>query len=200
DRVGTNLLGMIQAAEKLGFSARAVKGPYDALTQVPLPAIAHTRTPEGLGHFVVLHKVSKSRVVVADPGRGIQTLSREDFCKSWTGYLLIIVPEQASRPTPAGSPPVGPWRRFLGLLTGHKALLIETFFCALLLTVLGLSTSYFIQHLVDSVLVRHEERLLNALGVGMLLIVAFRVLFALLRQYLLAHASRKVDLTLIAGY
>ena len=68
------------------------------------------------------------------------------------------------------------------------------------MTVLGVSTSYFIQHLVDSVLVRNEGRLLNALGVGMVLIVLFRTLFGLLRQYLVAHVGRKVDLALIAGY
>ncbi len=203
DRVGTNLLGLIAAAEKLGFSARAVKGPFDALTQVPLPAVAHTRTAEGLGHFVVLHRVTRRGVVVADPGRGLQKLTKDEFCQRWTGYLLLIVPDPAA---PAGSrraapgEPASPWRRFLGLLAGHRALMTEAFFCALLLTVLGLSTSYFIQHLVDSVLVRHEERLLNALGVGMLLVVVFRVLFAILRQYLLAHAGRKVDLGLIAGY
>jgi len=46
DRVGTNLLGLLRAAEKLGFSAKGVKGPYEALPQVPLPAIAHLRTDE----------------------------------------------------------------------------------------------------------------------------------------------------------
>src|SRR5207248_6209768 len=61
-------------------------------------------------------------------------------------------------------------------------------------------TSYFVQHLVDSVLVRQEVRLLNALGVGMVLVVAFRTLLGALRQYLLAHIARKVDLGLIAGY
>ena len=68
------------------------------------------------------------------------------------------------------------------------------------MTVLGISTSYFIQHLVDSVLVRHEGRLLNALGIGMVLIALFRTLFGLLRQYLVAHVGRKVNLALIAGY
>jgi ATP-binding cassette subfamily B protein len=68
------------------------------------------------------------------------------------------------------------------------------------MTVLGISTSYFIQHLVDSVLVRHEGRLLNALGIGMVMIALFRTLFGLLRQYLVAHVGRKVDLALIAGY
>jgi ATP-binding cassette subfamily B protein len=68
------------------------------------------------------------------------------------------------------------------------------------MTVLGVATSYFVQHLVDSVLVRGERSLLNALGLGMVLVVCFRTLFNLLRQYLLAHVGRKVDLTLIAGY
>ena len=41
DRIGTNLLALMNAAEKLGFSAKGVEGPYSALTQIPLPAIAH---------------------------------------------------------------------------------------------------------------------------------------------------------------
>jgi ATP-binding cassette subfamily B protein len=53
---------------------------------------------------------------------------------------------------------------------------------------------------VDTVLPHHEGRLLNGLGIGMVLILVFRCLFGILRQYLVAHVSRKVDLTLIAGY
>jgi ATP-binding cassette subfamily B protein len=199
DRVGTNLLGMVQAAEKLGFSARAVKAPYEALAQAPLPAIAHVRTEEGLGHFVVLHKATSDAVVVADPGRGVQKPSRDEFCRLWTGYLVLLVPEQNAATAP-GVAPVGPWRRFRSLLGFHTPLLAEAFFCALLMTVLGLANSFFIQHLVDNVLVRNETRLLNALGIGMLLVILFRTLFGVLRQYLLAHIGRKVDLALIAGY
>jgi len=113
DRVGTHLLGLVRAAEGLGFSARAVKGSFEALPTVPLPAIAHVRTEEGLGHFVVLHRVGKGSVVVADPARGVETLSRAAFCDRWTGYLLLMVPEPKA---PPGRPPVSPWRGFLGLL------------------------------------------------------------------------------------
>jgi ATP-binding cassette subfamily B protein len=200
DRIGTNLLGLLQAAETLGFAAKAVKGPIEALAQVPLPAIAHVQTEEGLGHFLVLHRVWKASVVVADPARGIQTLPRDAFCRRWTGYLLLAVPEPNAGPATRGGAPVSPWRRFLRLLSPHTAVLTEAFATAVLMTVLGISTSYFIQHLVDSVLVRHEGRLLNALGIGMVLIALFRTLFGLLRQYLVAHVSRKVDLALIAGY
>jgi ATP-binding cassette subfamily B protein len=200
DRVGTNLLGMVEAAEKLGFSARAVKGTYEALPAAPFPAIAHVRTPEGMGHFVVLHKVTDKGVVVADPGRGIEKLSRDEFTKKWTGYLLLLVPDQASKPVHTATIPHSPWRRFCGLLSGHLPIVIEAVVCAILMTVLGVATSYYVQHLVDSVLVRQEERLLHALGIGMVIIVVFRTLLGALRQYLLAHVGRKIDLALIAGF
>jgi ATP-binding cassette subfamily B protein len=199
DRIGTNLLGLLQAAEKLGFAARGVKGAYEALPQVPLPAIAHVKTEEGLGHFVVLHRVRGNAVLVADPGRGVHKLSREEFCRRWTGYLLLLVPERQAPAAPVRAP-ASPWGRFLGLLAPHTPVLLEAFVCALLMTVLGLSSSYFVEHLVDSVLVRGEGRLLNALGIGMVLVLLFRSLFGMLRQYLVAHAGRKVDLVLIAGY
>jgi ATP-binding cassette subfamily B protein len=199
DRVGTNLLGLVEAAEKLGFAARGVKGPYDALAEVPLPAIAHIRTEEGLGHFVVLHRVNKDGAIIADPARGVRRLTREEFCNVWTGYLLLLVPERKVAAA-TGGPAPAPWRRFLGLLGHHKAVLAEAGCCALLMTVLGVATSYFVQHLVDSVLVRSESRLLNALGVGMLAVIFMRTAFAVLREYLLAHVGRKVDLALMAGY
>ena len=39
DKRGTNVLGLIEAAEKLGFSAKGVKGPFDSLFKIPRPAI-----------------------------------------------------------------------------------------------------------------------------------------------------------------
>jgi ABC-type bacteriocin/lantibiotic exporter with double-glycine peptidase domain len=67
-----------------------------------------------------------------------------------------VVPGQRAVSGGAGGAPIGPWRRFLGLLSHHTPVLAEACFCALLMTVLGVSTSFFIQHLVDSVLVRNE--------------------------------------------
>lgn len=202
DKVGTNLLGLVQAAERMGFAAKAVNGPYEALAHVPYPAVAHTRTPEGYGHFVVLHKASRAGVTLADPARGITHLTRDEFEKCWTGYLLLLAPNETFAATAresAGSP-TSPSRRFFRLLAAHRSILLEAMVCAVLMTLLGLSTSYFVQHLVDSVLVRGESRLLNALGVGMAAVLVFRTLFGVLRQYLLAYIGRKIDLSLIAGY
>jgi ATP-binding cassette subfamily B protein len=200
DRVGTNLLGLVQAAERIGFSAKGVKGAYEALPGAPLPAIAHLNTDDGLKHFVVLHRAGRNGVVIADPARGVQKLSREEFSRQWTGYLLLVTPDATRSPSESVKAPLSPLRRFWGLLQVHRGLLLEAIACALLMTLLGISTSYFVQHLVDSVLVRGETRLLNALGIGMGAIMLFRTLFGILRHYLLAHIGRKADLSLIAGY
>lgn len=110
--MGTNLLGLVKAAEKNGFMAKAVLGPYDALPEVPLPAIAHVRTNEELGHFVVLHRVSPQRVIIADPAHGIETLSKEEFSKRWSGYLLLLTPGEGSTPRTETTQARGPAVRF----------------------------------------------------------------------------------------
>jgi len=88
DRVGTNLLGLLKAAEQLGFSAKGVKGPYEALSRVPLPAIAHVRTEEGLGRFVVLHKVKRDAVGQPDPARGVENRRRGNCLRVGTAWWV----------------------------------------------------------------------------------------------------------------
>ena len=124
DRVGTNLLGLVQAAEKLGFSAKAVKGSYETLPQVPLPAIAHVRTPRG--------PRALRRPLPGPPGRGRRrrpgprasaVAVPRRVRPRWTGYLLLVVPEHAAAggagragvpvapvPGPAGRPHAGAGR------------------------------------------------------------------------------------------
>ena len=68
DKQGTNAAGMIKAAEKLGFTAKAVKGDQNAFfSEFPLPAIAHVVVDGALLHYVVIHKITQKQVVVADP-------------------------------------------------------------------------------------------------------------------------------------
>lgn len=72
DKQGTNAFGIIKAAEKLGFTAKGVKGDHEAFfSEFPLPAIAHVVVDGSLLHYIVIHKISKKEVLVADQGRGM---------------------------------------------------------------------------------------------------------------------------------
>jgi len=199
DRNGANLLGLRHAAERLGFSAKAVRCPTDTLVQLPLPAIAHLNAEGGAGHFVVLFAIRRGKVVIGDPARGVVTLPLAEFEQTWSGNLLLAVPDLTAQVVNE-SKTLAPWRRFFQLLRPHAGILGEVVLCALLMTLLAISTSYFVQHLVDSVLVHYERTLLNALAIGMMLIVLLRTVFGAVRQYLLAFMGRRVDLMLIGGY
>lgn len=86
----TNLLALKNAAESMGFSAKGMKGSYNSLYNIPFPAIAHMTAVDNLGHFVVLHQWSPKAVVISDCNEGIRSLSQNEFCLCWTGYLLVI--------------------------------------------------------------------------------------------------------------
>ena len=66
DKQGTNAYGVIKAAEKLGLTAKGVKGNKDSLfSEFPLPAIAHVVVDNSLLHYVVIHYISKTEVIIA---------------------------------------------------------------------------------------------------------------------------------------
>jgi HlyB family type I secretion system ABC transporter len=199
DQRGTLLKGLAFAAEKLGFSTRCVKASPEAIPHLPLPAVARMTLPDGRGHYVVIHKVGPNQITLADPAIGIRRIPTAEFFTTYSGYVLLAYPN-AQTDEEISADPAGPWRRFVRLLVPHRWLLAEGFFCAVLMTILGLANSFFLQHLVDSVLVRNELRLLHSLGVGMVLVILFRSLFNVVRQVLSAHVGRKVDLSMNAEY
>ena len=80
DQQGTNVYGVIKAAEQLGFLAKGVKGDQAAFfSEFPLPCIAHVVVDGSLLHYVVIHKITKKKIIIADPGRGIVKVTPEEF-------------------------------------------------------------------------------------------------------------------------
>jgi ABC-type bacteriocin/lantibiotic exporter with double-glycine peptidase domain len=68
-------------------------------------------------HYVVIHKISKKEVIVADPGKGIVKYTPEEFFKIWTGVLILLVPSAQFK---KGDETKGIFSRFFGLLIPQK--------------------------------------------------------------------------------
>ncbi len=215
DLAGTNLLGLSIAAEKIGFRASGVLAQWEHLqTEVNYPAIAHILNDKGLGHFVVLHKVGRKDLLVADPATSrSESWSKEKFLKQWlihtraggdeqqaelSGALLLLTPTASLSKGDLAAP--SKWSRLWKVMRPRLGLLWESFLCSILATLLALASSLFIQVLIDRVLVHEKAQILNMLALGMLLLIVFRTAFGLLRQYLLVHLAQKIDLELILSY
>lgn len=198
DTRGTNVLGMVQGLEKMGFNAKGVKGGADALPEIPLPAIAHVITKEQYHHYVVVYKVAKEKIEVMDPAFGkMEEYTIEEFLKIWTGVLILLEPneyfEQKNEKTTV-------YRRFWNLVQPHKSILIQALIGAIVYTVLGLSTSIYIEKITDYVLIDGNRRLLNLLSIGMILILLFQIFIGVMKSVLVLQTGQKMDKHLILGY
>ena len=206
DTRGTNVLGMVQGLEKMGFNAKGVKGGADALPEIPLPAIAHVITKEQYHHYVVIYKVKASSnsskgggtIEVMDPAFGkIEEYTFEDFSKLWTEVLILLEPneyfEQKNEKTSL-------YQRFWNLVQPHKSILIQALVGAVVYTVLGLSTSIYIEKITDYVLIDGNRRLLNLLSVGMIVILLFQIFISAMKSFLVLQTGQKMDKHLILGY
>ena len=77
EKDGVSLMGISDGAEKIGFRTLGVKVPFEKLiSELPLPCIAHWRQ----NHFVVVYRVTKSHVWVADPAAGKFKITKQEFC------------------------------------------------------------------------------------------------------------------------
>lgn len=198
DKKGTNVLGMIEAAQKLGFQAKGVKGPLEALANVPKPVIAHVIINGALQHFVVIYQVTRKHVVYMDPLDGdFHRQTHEDFKQIWTSVLILLMPEEDFKP---GNEKVSHLQRFWYLLRPHRAVLFQALFGAMIYTVLGLSTSIYVQKIVDNVLVDGNRNLLNLLGVIMLLILLLQLFVGNLKSIFAIKTGQQLDARLILGY
>ena len=198
DKRGTNVLGLIEGAEKMGFTAKGVKGGLDAIDKIPLPAIAHVVIKQQLHHYVVIYSVTKDKIEVMDPAFGkMETYTFEEFQKIWSGVLILFAPNDDLTPT---NEKVSPSRRFWNLVQPHKTILIQSLVGAIVYTVLGLAMSIYIQKITDYVLVEGNKKLLNLLSILMIGIILFQAYIGTKKSIFVMKTGQLIDAKLILGY
>jgi ABC-type bacteriocin transporter len=198
DKDGTNLMGLIEAAQKIGLIAKGVRCPPENLRHIPVPAIAHVKLKNGLLHFLVVYNAGKKKLVIMDPADGtIKRIYEKEFLSTWTGILILIVPGPDFQP---GNHRATAFRRILRLISPHYSLFIQAFLGAAVYSTLGLSVSVYVQKIVDNVLPDQNINLLNLLSVIMILILGFRIYISGIKSLYLLRTGQHIDGTLIMGY
>ncbi len=193
DREGATLYNLAEAAEAVGFRARGMQAALDHLSQLELPAIAHW---EGT-RYVVVYEARDGRITIAYPRTGLRRLSREEFTRGWTGYLLLLEPSPRLEQVEESH---GTFARYLPLLKPYKKQLAEIFIASVLLQIFTLSTPIFTQVIVDQVLVQKSVSMLNAMLFGMILVAIFQTATGATRKYLMVHTSRRIDLAMAVDF
>ncbi len=194
---GTTLLGLKQGAEALGFNARAVKAPLDAIAQktVPLPAIIHWKGY----HWVVFYGKQGNKYVVADPSVGIQYLDKKWFLEAWAGAtMLLLEPDPVRFFTQSDEKEkIGGLGRFLKRIWPYRAIVAQTFLLNAVLGLFSLASPFLLQMLTDDVLVRGDTQMLTGVVIAVIVMHLVSSSLRLAQSNLVAHFAQRLKLGLI---
>lgn len=198
DQKGTNILGLIEAANKMGFTAKGVRGEFEALLDIPKPSIAHVTVKNILHHYLVIYKVTQKVIEIMDPAEGkIRRMSHKEFKEIWTGVLVLLMPNEEFK---ALNETVSVSKRCWYLIKPHRSVMVQSLFGAFIYTVLGLSTAIYVQKIVDNVFVGGNINLLNLMSVVMLLLLLFQQFIGVFKTLFIIKIGQQIDARLILGY
>ena len=212
-RAGVNLLGISEAAERLGLRSLAVRLSFQRLRdEAPLPCIAHW---EG-EHFVVVYEITRHKVRVADPAYGLIDYTHEEFIRASsppdtplketnTGIYLLLeaTPAFYERNLPEGmaeEPPQRGLAFFFGYLRPHKRLLFQVLLGMVVGLLIELILPFFTQAIVDRGIGNLDLNFIYVLLGAQFMLTISETAADMIRSWLLLHIGSRVSVAMIADF
>jgi ATP-binding cassette subfamily B protein len=203
NRSGSSMLGLSEAAEKIGLKSLGVKVSYNTLEkEVPLPCIAHWSQ----NHFVVIYKIKGDSVTVADPAHGLLKYNKEDFKKRWVadgkdeGILLLLEPTANFLTHENNENPKRDFSFLFQYLHAHKRLIVQLIIGLLAGSLLQLIFPFLTQSIIDIGIRNHDVHFIYLILGAQLALFLGRMSIEILRSWILLHISSRVNISLISDF
>lgn len=174
---GATLASLLKVSERLHLDARPVKLGLSDLDRLSLPCILHW----DMNHFVVLRTMGRSHAQIHDPACGKRRLSIDEVSSHFTGVALELKPSSLFE----ASPPKAAIRfsALVGRVVGLRGGLVQLLLLGIVLQVFALAAPFYLQWVVDEVLVASDRSLLTTLGIGFLALNLIQALIGALRSW-----------------
>ena len=190
---GATMADLVRLAGHLQLNARALRAEMEHLPELALPCVLHW----DLNHFVVLKEVTRGVAVIHDPARGVRRLPLAEVSRHFTGVVLELTPQADFKPhTERRDVSL---RQLLGRVTGLKRSLLQIFVLALGLEAFTLLAPFYLQWVVDNVLVSADRDLMVTLAIGFGLLVLVQVGTGAIRSWAVLHLSSTLNLQWLAN-
>ena len=203
---GVSFLGLSEAADSLGFRTLGVKIPFEMLKEnVPLPCILHWRQ----NHFVVVYKIKKDKIWVADPAVGNIKYSRDDLEKNWastitdgrpTGLVLIIEATPGLSEIEADHKKTHGFKFLLKYFRLYKKYFLQLILGLLLGSCIQLVIPFLTQSIIDIGLNNNDIGFIYLVLFAQLALVIGRMSVEFIRGWLLLHIGSRVNVAIISGF
>jgi len=185
---GATLADIVRMADALQLHSRPLRAELDELAQLRLPCILHW----DMNHFVVLVSLSRGVATLHDPAHGLRRMTLEQISPHFTGVALELQPAPGFVPRRERRSPR--LAELMGPVGGLRRALAQIFVLALALEAFVLLSPFFMQWVVDDVLVAGDRDLLLTLGIGFALLVAIQTATAAARSWAVLVLSASLNL------
>lgn len=182
DRVGTTLLGLLEAARASGFEAKGYEADAKNLMEHNQPAILHVQQ-EKLEHYVVFFACNNSAFIIGDPAEGIKRYTEDELNGIWkTKRCLVLTPNDAFQTKKQQNKCKLSW--FYKLVKEDINILLSSAVIGLILAGLGMATAIFSQKLIDTIIPSNS--------ISKLIITTTLLFFLLIIRSLLQYVRGKM--------
>ncbi len=205
-REGVSFLGISEAAESVGFRTIGVRIPFAKLAEeTPLPCIVHWRQK----HFVVVHKIKKDSVHVADPARGLVKYSREEFEKNWAmttideekvGLVLILQPTPEFYEQEEAKEGKSGFSFLLRYIKMYRKYFFQIFLGLFIGSLIQLIFPFLTQSVIDIGINTNDLGFIYLILFAQLALVLGRMTVEFVRGWLLLHISTRVNVAIVSGF
>lgn len=190
---GVTLKHIAQIAESMALTARGVQVPLESLGKLRLPAILHW----DMNHFVVLTRVDGRKITVHDPARGKRVLTLDEASRHFTGVAMEFTPT-SSFTRKDEREKIRSWQ-LLGVASGLKGTVAQILILSFALEIFAIAMPFFLQLVVDRVLVGRDRDLLTVLGIAFCALVLIQVAVSAVRAWVGVYLSTNINLKLLTN-
>ena len=180
---GTNLNQLIKISNQLNMVTRPLKLDLEDLNQLKTPCILHW----DFNHFVVLQEVSANKVTILDPAFGKRILTLNEVSEHFTGVALELWPDTEFEKKEEKNQIQ--LKGLIGHVRGLWKSLGQILILALALEVFSLISPFFMQWVIDHVIVSADRDLLTILAIGFGMLMLLQQFISLLRSWIMMYMS-----------
>ncbi|QHC84743.1 ABC transporter ATP-binding protein [Empedobacter brevis] len=209
NRIGTTLLSLSNAAEKLGFKTIGIKTDYISLKEeIPLPCIVHWSND----HFVVVYKIKKNKIYVSDPAHGLLEYSKDEFIKSWIGknanesteegVALLLEPTANFNNDDVDNEDKSNkgFRFIFQYLFRYKSLVTQLIIGLLVGSLLTLILPFLTQSIVDIGIQNQDINFIYLILIAQIMLFIGRMSIDVIRGWILLHLSTRINISLVSDF
>lgn len=203
---GVSMLGIAKAAESIGMESMGVSLSWERLaSEAPLPVVVHWQQ----NHFIIVYKVRKNKVYLADPAFGHAVYTKEEFLKGWIstrkdgeekGTVLLLQPTPDFNAQEGETVNKSGFRYLGAYLSPYKKYLYHLGLGLILGSIIQFLLPFLFQSMVDFGITNQDLPFIYLVLLFQFVLILSQMGLDFIRRWILLHLSTRVNISLLSDF